>query len=626
MTQKSSTEGTFEFGSGSGAGEWPAMPLRIIVAAELGARDLRTGQATERRQKVRIDRQSFDEVMAGFGIRAFLDVPDRLSGGKAPLLVELELPDLKAFRPDALAGQIPATRDLLELRSALVDLRSAKRKLEDVKQLAASLENRSAVLDSVRRALEGGPEPPPAPTLAAAAPETGGGVEALLDMVEAPSGSTAGRGADLSRLDALVRQLVRTQNQDARVDAKAVQAAIGEIDAALAAQIDEVMHHAELQRLESTWRGLRLLTDRTDFEHPILIELISCGRESLISVYDELVHEPESQGISETPVSLVVVDQVFENTADDIELLRGLAERGSALSAVVLANAGNSLLGLSKAGELAKKPGLKTTFEGEAFTKWRGLREYVHARWLGLAFNRVLLRAAYGEEGMKARKFEYVERVADGEVDLHLWGNAVWYVASLATRSFARIGWCTDIMGQRASGMIEDLPVRRYERPGAEEVSFPLETAVGDAVERDLSQAGIMALTAALNSDRAFLRFAPSVHSPGHYQDPMDLARARLQSTLPYQLFVSRIINYAMLIEGRVVSGRSPEQVSAGYDQALRGLMASAGAVPEDAVQVGVVPNADDPSQQVLHMRITWPGFKSLPDAGRLELTWPLQG
>jgi type VI secretion system ImpB/VipA family protein len=169
MTQKSSIEGGFEFGSGGGATEWPAMPLRIVVAAEFGARDLRTGQASERRQRVRIDRQSFDEVMAGFGIRVFLDVPDRLSGGKDPLIVELELPDLKALKPDALAGQIPATRDLLELRAALVDLRSSKRKLEEVKQLAASLENRSAVLNSVRQALEGGPEPAPTPSAPATA-------------------------------------------------------------------------------------------------------------------------------------------------------------------------------------------------------------------------------------------------------------------------------------------------------------------------------------------------------------------------------------------------------------------------------------------------------------------------
>jgi predicted component of type VI protein secretion system len=180
-------------------------------------------------------------------------------------------------------------------------------------------------------------------------------------------------------------------------------------------------------------------------------------------------------------------------------------------------------------------------------------------------------------------------------------------------------------MGQRSAGMVEDLPVRPYERPGAETVSFPLETAVGDAVERDLSQSGMMALTAALNSDRAYLRFAPSAHAPSHYQDPMDKARSRLQSTLPYQLFVGRVVNYCMMIERSVISGRSAEQISAGYDQALRALMSTAGAVPQDAVQVGVVPNADDPSQQVLHMRVTWPGFKSLPDAGRLELTWPIE-
>jgi len=613
-----------ETGFGATGTEWPVLPLRMVVLAELTARDLRSGKSAERKQILHITRQSFDEVMQGFGVKAFLDVPDRLSGSKDPLIVELELPDLKAFKPDAVAEQIPVTRDLLQLRAALTDLRTGKRRLAEVKQLLGTLETRSAVLESVRRALEAGPAPQAAPSSGGAAdePASSGGIDSLLDMVEAPSGAAAGsHGADLARLDALVRELVRSESQADRVDGKAVDAAVAEIDAALGSQIDTVLHHPEFRRLEAAWRGLRLLTDRTDFEQPIRIELISTGRDTLIPVYDELIHEPESQGISETPVSLILVDQIFENTPDDIDLLRGLAERGSALSAVVLASAGNSLLGLSKAGDLAKKPGLRQVFEGEEFTKWRGLREYVHARWLGLVFNRVLLRPAYGAEG----RFAYTESFGDGD-DLRPWGNGAWAVASLATRSFARLGWCTDIMGQRSSGLVEDLAVRPYTRPGTNEVAFPLETALGDAIERDLSQSGIMALTAALNSDRAYLRIAPSVHEPGHYQDPMDKARARLQSTLPYQLFVGRVINFCMLIEGGLVPGRSPEQISAGYDQALRTLMSSAGAVPQEAVQVAVVPNADNPSEQVLHMRITWPGFQSLPDAGKLELTWPIQG
>src|SRR5271170_2656679 len=34
---------------------------------------------------------------------------------------------------------------------------------------------------------------------------------------------------------------------------------IGEIDQKLSAQLNEIMHHAEFQKLESTWRGLHYL-------------------------------------------------------------------------------------------------------------------------------------------------------------------------------------------------------------------------------------------------------------------------------------------------------------------------------------------------------------------------------
>jgi hypothetical protein len=173
--------------------------------------------------------------------------------------------------------------------------------------------------------------------------------------------------------------------------------------------------------------------------------------------------------------------------------------------------------------------------------------------------------------------------------------------------------------------MIEDLPVRVYERPGAEAVSFPLETALSDDVERDLTLNGVMTLTSPLDSDRAFLRFAPSVHAPQHYQDASDKARAKLQSTLPFQMFVGRLLNYAMLLEGTLVPGRGAEQISAGYDHALRSLLGSAGRPEADAVKVAVLPNEQDPSTMDLYLRVRWPGSQSLPGAGELELRWPLR-
>lgn len=617
-----------EAGFGATGEAIPRMPLRIVVVSELTARDLRTGKSQESRRRVRIDRQSFDEVMAGFGLRLFLDVPDRLSGGDKPIIVEIPIENLKSFKPDAVAAQIPATKDLLALRGSLADLRSAKVKLSDVRSLLASLTTRSAVLDGVRRALES--HAGDAPRAAAAGPVAqqapaagGGGLDALLSMVDEPaSDSQAARGADLQRLDALVRHIVASERTAERVDGRAVEASIKEIDAALSAQIDEVLHHPEFRRVESAWRSLRFLTDRIDFQQPIQLEVLSSGRDTLIDVYDEVVHVPEAQGISHEPVGMLLVDLMIDRGPEDVELMRQLSERGASLSVPIIVSGGATFLGLQRTGDLGKKSGSAELFAGADNAKWQGLRQYGPSRWLGVVVNRFLLRPSYAPGENAARAFEYTEKLSGGD-DVRLWGNPGWAIAALAARSFARIGWCTDIMGQRSSGMIEDLPVRSHPH-GSEAVAFPLETIVSDDVERDFTANGVMALSAALNSDRAYLRFAPTAHAPQHYQDPTDRARAKLQSTLPFQMFVGRLINYAMMVESAIVPGRGADQIASGYDRALRALISTAGAVPKDAVVVAVEPNADDPSRQDLNLRVRWPGFQSLPGAGEVELRWPL--
>jgi type VI secretion system protein ImpC len=633
MDERSGGTGGRKIEAGFGAtGEaLPRMPLRIVVISELSARDLKTGKSQESRRRIRIDRQSFDEVMAGFGLCLFLDVPDRLSGGDKPLIVEIPIESLKSFKPDAVAARIPATKDLLALRESLADLRSAKVKVSDVRSLLASLQTRSAVLDGVRRALDSSPgaaaEPraasAAAPGAQAPASDGGGGLDSLLSMVDEPaSDSAAARGADLQRLDALVRHIVSSERTAERVDGRAVEASIKEIDAALSAQIDEVLHHPEFRRVESAWRSLRFLTDRIDFQQPIQLEILSSGRDTMIELYDEIVHVPEAQGISHEPLGLLLVDQLFDRGPGDIELMRQLSERGASLSVPIIVSGGASFLGLQRTGDLGKKSGAAELFSGPDNAKWQGLRQSGPSRWLGVVANRFLLRPSYAPGENAARGFDYTERLPGGD-DVRLWGNPGWAIAALAARSFARIGWCTDIMGQRSSGMIEDLPVRPHQH-GSEAVAFPLETIVSDDVERDFTANGVMALSSALNSDRAYLRFAPTAHTPQHYQDPTDRARAKLQSTLPFQMFVGRLINYAMMVESVIVPGRAADQITAGYDRALRELISTAGAVPKDAVVVGVEPNADDPSRQDLNLRVRWPGFQSLPGAGEIELRWPI--
>ena len=47
---------------------------------------------------------------------------------------------------------------------------------------------------------------------------------------------------------------------------------IAKIDETLSRQLDKIMHHEKFQKIESAWRGLKYLVDRTDFKANIKIE------------------------------------------------------------------------------------------------------------------------------------------------------------------------------------------------------------------------------------------------------------------------------------------------------------------------------------------------------------------
>ena len=129
--------------------------------------------------------------------------------------------------------------------------------------------------------------------------------------------------------------------------------------------------------------------------------------------------------------------------------------------------------------------------------------------------------------------------------------------------------------------------MRAVPQSGGGEAGYPLQALASDGVERDLAAGGVMTLNGAPGTGRAALRLAPSVHVPTSPPDPIAKARSRLQSTLPFQLFV--------------------------------------GQLPADAVTVTVPPNEEDPSRFDLALTMRWPEFQSLPGAGEVELRWPLQ-
>lgn len=129
--------------------EQTELPLRILMVGDYTGRPDDT--PLEQREPVKIDKESFNEVMAKQNLALKLSVADTLSGEKgATLSVDLKFGSLKDFTPEGVVNQVPELRKLLELRLALMALRGpmAERKAfgKKLEELLKSDEGRQKLM------------------------------------------------------------------------------------------------------------------------------------------------------------------------------------------------------------------------------------------------------------------------------------------------------------------------------------------------------------------------------------------------------------------------------------------------------------------------------------------------
>src|SRR4051794_13107011 len=74
-------------------------------------------------------------------------------------------------------------------------------------------------------------------------------------------------GYDVAKrgVQAFITEMLAPTRSNEKVDKSIVDAMIAEIDLRLSAQVNEILHNAAFQKLESAWRGLRFAIDRVDF-------------------------------------------------------------------------------------------------------------------------------------------------------------------------------------------------------------------------------------------------------------------------------------------------------------------------------------------------------------------------
>ena len=372
-------------------------------------------------------------------------------------------------------------------------------------------------------------------------------------------------GYDVAKkgVHAFITELLAPTHQGAKIDKAIVDGMIVEIDKKLSKQLDAIMHQPAFQKLESAWRGLKFVVDRTNFRENIKVELLNVSKDDLIADFED-APEVTKSGLYKTaytaeygtfggkPYGAIFSNYEFGPGAQDVELLRNCASVAAMAHAPFFAAAGAAFFGKKDMTDLPNLKDLSSLFEGPQYTKWNSFRDTEDARYVGLLMPRFLLRLPYGESTVPVKRFNYAEDTVDKH-DEYLWGNASYAMATRIADSFAKYRWCPNIIGPQAGGTVDNLPLHQYQAMGETQTKTPTEVMISERREFELSEQGFIALTFRKDSDNAAFFSANSAQRPKTFGQSAEGKAAelnyRLGTQLPYIFVACRIAHYLKVIQ-----------------------------------------------------------------------------
>ncbi len=124
-----------------GAMEKKELPFVVGVLADLSGQPKTPLKALKDRKMVAVDRDNFNDVLAGAAPRVAMKVSNKLTDENTNLAVELNFKSMDDFEPAKVAEQVPALKELLEMRQRLKYLQSKMEGNDKVEELLSDVLN-----------------------------------------------------------------------------------------------------------------------------------------------------------------------------------------------------------------------------------------------------------------------------------------------------------------------------------------------------------------------------------------------------------------------------------------------------------------------------------------------------
>lgn len=336
---------------------------------------------------------------------------------------------------------------------------------------------------------------------------------------------------------------------------------IADIDAVLTAQINEIIHNSEFQKLEASWKGVQNLVKFAEPDDKLKIRILDVTKEDILSDADsapqfdesglfKLVYENEYGTFGGTPYGLLVGDFTFGRSIEDIECLKAISGVAAAAHAPFIDAVNPELFNLNSFDELDKPKHLGKLFNTAQFGAWEHFRGLEDSKYVTLTLPRVIMREPYGgSNGIPVKEFHFEEDLDGTEHSKYLWGNPSFSLAERMVDSYREYGWFSNIRGSENGGTVTQLPIHTFiDNEGNETFKMPVETVITDRREKELDDLGFLSLVYKKGTDSATFFGSKTIHKLTEFDNDLANANAQLSIQLPYVMAVSRFAHYLKVI------------------------------------------------------------------------------
>ncbi len=346
-------------------------------------------------------------------------------------------------------------------------------------------------------------------------------------------------------------EMTMSKNMDLTINSR-----IAEIDRLLSAQLNEIMHHEDFQKLEASWRGLHYLVKNTLTGPQQKIRVMSVNKKELLKDFERAlefdqstmfkkIYEEEYGTFGGAPFGALIGDFEFGNHPQDMALLENMSQVAAAAHAPFFSAASAGMFGWDEFANMTEVRDISKIFERTEYMKWRSFRESEDSRYVGLTMPHVLMREPYGAATKPTETFNYEEDVDGTNHKKYLWGNAAYALGVRLTEAFSMHGWCVAVRGVEGGGLVEGLPTHTFATDEGEvAMKCPTEVAITDRREKEFADNGFIPLVHCKGTDYAAFFALQSANKAKKYDTDAANANARLSTQLQYIMAVSRFAHY----------------------------------------------------------------------------------